>query len=71
MASPWPQINLEGVRWGIYEPDGGFLEARTTCEAVVEGFAAEDGEYKQTGVLAHDLELAMSGLARKWFEAGC
>jgi len=59
MARRWPQINLEGVRWGIYEPDGGFLEARAACEAVVEGFVAEGGEYKQTAVLAHDLELGI------------
>src|SRR5207245_3381692 len=25
MASRWPQISLEGVHWGIYEPEGGFL----------------------------------------------
>ena len=25
MAARWPQINLEGVHWGIYEPEGGFL----------------------------------------------
>src|SRR5438309_2729758 len=59
MVRRWPQINLEGVRWGIYEPDGGFLEARASCQAVVEGFVAEGGEYKQTAVLAHDLELGI------------
>jgi monomeric sarcosine oxidase len=52
----WPQINLEGVGWGIYEPDGGYLLARVTCHAVLEGFQAEGGEYKQTAVLAADLE---------------
>jgi sarcosine oxidase len=52
----WPQINLEGVRWGIYEPDGGFLMARIACQAVLEGFLAEGGEYRQAAVLAHDLE---------------
>ncbi len=56
IAERWPQINLEGVRWGIYEPDGGFLEARASCQAVVEEFVAEGGEYKQTAVLARDLE---------------
>src|SRR5579884_2750303 len=24
MARRWPQINFEGVRWGIFEPNGGF-----------------------------------------------
>ena len=25
MSSRWPQINLDAVNWGIYEPEGGFL----------------------------------------------
>jgi glycine/D-amino acid oxidase-like deaminating enzyme len=56
MGKRWPQINMDGVRWGIYEPDGGFLEARAGCQAVVEGFVAEGGEYRQVGVLADGLE---------------
>ena len=52
----WPQINLEDVRWGIYEPDGGFLRAQPACQAVVKGFLAEGGEYRQVLVLAEDLE---------------
>ena len=49
MASRWPQINLEAVHWGIYEPEGGFLMARAACQAVLDGFLAEGGEYKQAG----------------------
>jgi sarcosine oxidase len=60
IAKRWPQINPEGVRWGIYEPDGGFLEARVACQAVLEGFLAEGGEYKQTAVLADDLDLGLN-----------
>jgi monomeric sarcosine oxidase len=56
MARRWPQINLEGVRWGIYEPDGGFLSARFACQKVVEGFVAEGGEFKQAAVLPTGLE---------------
>jgi glycine/D-amino acid oxidase-like deaminating enzyme len=52
----WPQINVEDVRWAIYEPEGGFLAARVACQAVVEGFLAEGGEYKQLAVMPHDLE---------------
>jgi len=52
----WPQINVEDVRWAIYEPEGGFLNARVACQAVVEGFLAEGGEYKQLAVLPLDLE---------------
>ena len=57
----WPQINPDGVGWGIYEPDGGFLAARIACQAVLEGFLAEGGEYRQSGALPDDLE---SGLGR-------
>lgn len=52
----WPQINLEGVRWGIYEPECGFLAARNSCQAVVEGFIAEGGEFRQAAVLSEELE---------------
>ena len=56
MAKRWPQINFEDVRWGIYEPDSGFLCARTACQAVVNGFVAEGGEYKQAAVMPKRLE---------------
>ena len=56
MAARWPQINLEAVHWGIYEPAGGFLAARVACQAVLNGFLAEDGEYKQAAVLPRDLD---------------
>lgn len=56
MAKRWPQINLEGVRWGIYEPDGGYLSARCACEAVRDGFLAEGGEYRQAAVLSLGLD---------------
>ena len=56
MVARWPQINLEGVHWGIYEPEGGFLTARIACQAVRDGFVAEGGEYRQAAVLPRDLE---------------
>jgi glycine/D-amino acid oxidase-like deaminating enzyme len=52
----WPQMNVEDVRWAIYESESGFLTARTACQAVVEGFLAEGGEYKQVAVLRLDLK---------------
>ncbi len=64
IARRWPQINRDGVGWGIYEPDSGFLAVRTACQAVLEGFLAEGGEYAQAAVLHHDLECsAGNGLA--------
>jgi glycine/D-amino acid oxidase-like deaminating enzyme len=47
---------LEGVRWGIYEPESGFLKARAACQTVLEGFLREGGEYKQAAVVAAGLE---------------
>lgn len=46
----YPQINLEGVAWAIYEKDAGYLLARRACEAVLEGFLKEGGEYHQLSV---------------------
>jgi monomeric sarcosine oxidase len=56
MSKRWPQINFEGVRWGIYEPDGGFLRARIACQAAVKGFLTGGGEYKEAAVLPNGLE---------------
>jgi sarcosine oxidase len=55
----WPQINVEDVRWAIHEPESGFLMARAACQAVLEGFLAEGGEYKQVAVLPHDFETGL------------
>jgi sarcosine oxidase len=52
----WPQINLEGVCWGIYEPQSGFLTARIACQTVLEGFLTEGGEYRQAAVVSRDLD---------------
>ncbi|MGA7381183.1 MAG: FAD-dependent oxidoreductase [Terriglobales bacterium] len=56
MARRWPQINFEDVRWGIYEPDSGFLCASIACQAVVQGFVAEGGEYQQVAVVLDESE---------------
>ena len=46
-AKRWPQINFEGVSWSIYESDSGYLAARRGCEAVLNAFLKEGGEYRQ------------------------
>jgi len=56
LARRWPQINFEDVEWGIFEPESGYLTARVACRAVVEGFVAEGGTYRQAAVLAENLE---------------
>jgi glycine/D-amino acid oxidase-like deaminating enzyme len=49
-AKRWPQINFEGVPWSVYEPDSGFLAARRGCEAVLNAFLKEGGQYRQAQV---------------------
>jgi len=52
----WPQINFDGVPWGIYEPGGGFLRARVACQVVLDGFLAEGGEFRLHAVQPNGLE---------------
>jgi glycine/D-amino acid oxidase-like deaminating enzyme len=56
IAQRWPQIRLEGVRWGIFEPESGYLMARLACQAVLAAFIAGGGEYRQALVSSRDLE---------------
>ena len=52
VARRYSQINCEQVRWAIFEKDAGYLTARRACAAVLEGFIAEGGEYRQLAVQA-------------------
>jgi len=56
MKKLWPQINFAGIRWGIFEPECGYLDARASCQAVVEAFVAAGGKYRQLAVLGEGLE---------------
>ncbi len=56
MKKRWPQINFEGIEWGIFEPECGYLDARASCQAVVEAFVAEGGRYRLAAVRADALE---------------
>jgi glycine/D-amino acid oxidase-like deaminating enzyme len=58
MKKRWPQINFEDVRWGIFEPECGYLDARVSCQAVVDAFIAEGGRYRQIAVLSDQLDRA-------------
>jgi len=46
----FPQVNWEGVEWAILEKQAGFLLARRACQAVMEGFVAENGAWRQAAV---------------------
>ena len=56
MSKRWPQVNFEGIQWGIFEPQCGYLDARASCQAVVEAFVAAGGKYRQLAVLSDGLE---------------
>jgi glycine/D-amino acid oxidase-like deaminating enzyme len=56
MKKRWPQINFEGIQWGIFEPECGYLDARASCQAVVEAFVAAGGKYRQVAVLGDGIE---------------
>jgi sarcosine oxidase len=45
----WPQINFEGISWSVYEPESGYLAARRSCEAVLNAFIKQGGDYRQAG----------------------
>jgi sarcosine oxidase len=56
MKRRWPQINFEGIEWGIFEPECGYLEARASCQAVMAAFRSAGGKYKQVAVASNELE---------------
>ena len=56
MKKRWPQINFEGIEWGIFEPECGYLEARASCAAVVAAFVAAGGKYLQVAAMPEGLE---------------
>src|SRR5580704_3436044 len=54
----WPQINFEGIEWTIFEPECGYLDARASCQAVVDAFVTQGGAYRQLAVSSEGLENA-------------
>ena len=58
MKKRWPQVNFADVRWGILEPECGYLDARASCQAVVDAFVAQGGVYRQLAVSPEGLENA-------------
>jgi sarcosine oxidase len=58
MKRRWPQINFKDVHWGIYEPACGYLDARASCQAVVDAFVGQGGNYRQLAVSPDGLESA-------------
>jgi len=59
MKKRWPHINFEGIEWGIFEPECGYLDARASCAAVLGEFVKAGGRYHQAAVLDGVLEAAV------------
>jgi glycine/D-amino acid oxidase-like deaminating enzyme len=65
MEKRWPQINFEDIRWGIFERQCGYLDARASCQAVVEAFVAAGGTYREVAISTDGLQeddLTLPGL---------
>jgi len=58
LARRYPQVNFEGIRWAIFEPEAGMLLARQACATVVEALQAEGGVYRQAAVQTPRFECA-------------
>ncbi len=56
MKKRWPQVNFADVHWGIFEPECGYLAARTSCQAVADAFVAQGGNYRQLAASPDGLE---------------
>lgn len=56
MQTRWPQINFEDIHWGIFEPECGYLDARSSCAAIVDAFVSAGGSYRQAAVKPDGLE---------------
>jgi glycine/D-amino acid oxidase-like deaminating enzyme len=56
MKKRWPQVNFTDVHWGIFEPECGYLDARVSCQAVVDAFIGGGGTYQQLAILPDGLE---------------
>jgi sarcosine oxidase len=42
----WPEIDLDGIAWGLHEPEGGALMARRGVQALARRLVAEGGEVR-------------------------
>ena len=48
----FPQIDVRGIQYALFEPNAGYLLARLACEHVAECVAIEGGEYRHAAVSA-------------------
>src|SRR6185295_12358781 len=60
----YPQVNFQGVSWVLHEREAGYLLARRACQAVLERFRAEGGEYRQVEVKPGTIDKSRMGPLR-------
>ena len=65
LSKRYPQIDFDGVQWALFEPSSGYLLARQACEAVLNAFVAEGGEYRQAFVTVEHRGGEVQGCARR------
>jgi sarcosine oxidase len=46
IAYRWPQINIEGIEVGLFEPGAGVVRSRAACQSVAEVFRRRGGEIR-------------------------
>lgn len=64
VAARYPQINVEGVEWAIFEKEAGYLTARANCQSMLDGFLEEGGKYRQTSVTPGAIQAGRIGALR-------
>lgn len=52
LAESFPQLNFDGVAWGILEPDAGVLMARRAVQAVAMKARSNGVEYLEEGIVS-------------------
>jgi glycine/D-amino acid oxidase-like deaminating enzyme len=66
LRTRWPQIDFDGVAFGLFEPEFGALMARRAVEETVAHFVAQGGEYMlaHTEPGASGTQVLLDGVAR-------
>ncbi len=64
LARRFPQINPEGLSYGVFERDAGYLLARRGCERVLREFIEEGGSFRRAEAAPGDLAGSRMGEIR-------
>ena len=56
LKEKFPFINTENIHHAYFDPTGGFLKARESCQAVKEAFVKEGGEFMEAQVKPGQLQ---------------